>query len=148
MLTEGFPISIFERRLIEILRQKPVELCFPDSENKYFADINTVNGAIGNAGMNQIMDAEAMETMPGFQLESMSIISLNERAVLQVEGWFHGPNMKHSKYFQGIFIDGSPKEETIKMEEFFLEAQEKDIFEQYRPFFEKSLQSIVWKERI
>lgn len=145
---KGSPFLAFRAEAFRSLTSTAESNLFPIQKDKYLKVIEEANGALGNAGINQILYPECLEGKAGFRLTNMWVTSINQKKVLKVEGWFHGRNSEFTNHFLGIFIDGSPQEETIKIEEIYLQAKTDDDFEKYRPFFEKTLNSISWRELI
>ncbi len=133
-----------------LLRQPPGVIFSADenAESKMHPQakhiVNALADALGNAGNNQLTNAETGFGGPRFYLQRMETLELNKKKVLAVYGVFHNSEMKPQNYYVGLFVDSRPDKKECVVEELVFEAQTRELYEKYRGSFEKSLTTIQW----
>lgn len=134
-------------RTFRTLLAQPSALIY-STENGGLAQAETIitslAPALGNAGDNQLTNAETDEQGPLFYLQRMETVELNHRRVLAVYGIFHNSEKVPHNYYVGIFIDANPKAKECRIEEIIFEAQSRELYDQYHTQFEDSIKTIQW----
>lgn len=110
--------------------------------------IHNLSRVLGNASNNQITNKITGKHGPKFFLECLEVTELNQKNVLYVTGYFHGPEGEVDYHYMGVFIDASPEDQKkCHIEEVLFQAPDMALFRKFMPDFSKSLQSISWSEK-
>ncbi|MBX9688897.1 MAG: hypothetical protein K2X27_19470 [Candidatus Obscuribacterales bacterium] len=100
---------------------------------------------LGNSGNNQIFNTKSGNEAPIFFLEKMEVQNISQKNVLRVQGYFHGPDKAPQVFLDCVFIDADPKSEEVRIEELYLETDNKGLFDAEQANFEQVLKSIDWQ---
>lgn len=96
---------------------------------------------LGNAGDNQFVNKEVGLRGPAFEVAELRTQLVNERVLLRLGGIF---GSGETNFYEGVFYDGDPAAKKAQIEECFLLAPSKSLFDEYVPCFESILHSFKW----
>lgn len=132
----GVPLDEASRKVFSYLLEQGEKNDFDLEE---VLALRTVMG-MATTGDNQYTNTNTIDSLegPNFDLTALAVRSVQGRHVLRVEGTF-----KNKRVYSGMFYQAGSEGKMV--EEFFLQATNKDDFERYKPVFLDALDSINWR---
>jgi hypothetical protein len=98
---------------------------------------------LGNAGQNQLTVAGTEWEL--FTLERMSVTEVVGHAALQVTGYFRDENGVPVNYYETLCFDGTASEDHCRIFQVYLQAATSELFQLFKPEFDKTLGSIEFE---
>jgi hypothetical protein len=98
---------------------------------------------LGNAGQNQLTAAGSEWEL--FSLERMSVFELSGRQALRIFGFFRDEVGQPINYYESVNIDGTPLEDHCRIFQVYLQAPTKELFDDFKPEFGRTLNSIEFE---
>lgn len=132
----GVPLDEASRKVFAYLLSQGEKIDFDIEE---VLALRTVMG-MATTGDNQYTNTNSLDSLdgPNFDLTGLAVRSVGGRFVLRVDGTF-----KNRRVYTGMFYQAGSEGKMV--EEFFLQATNKDDFARYKPVFIDALDSISWR---
>ena len=94
---------------------------------------------------NQISNKNIGSFGPKFFLQEIAVREINGRKLMDVLGYFHGPDLEVQNHFRGLLIDANPNDgNRCRIEELIFQADTDELFKKYADDFEVAANSIQW----